>query len=453
MKHIILTFFAVLGMGSCLAQEFPRKVVPETVPPYYYVRYEASDIPGELVFGVTYTVWIPSGVEKLKGIIVHQHGCGSGAGKTGLTGSFDLQWQALAKKYDCALLSPAYEQPSSEPCVNWCDPRNGSDETFIKALSDLGEKTAHPELATVPWALWGHSGGGYWVGGMAFLHPERTAALWMNSGPITVESYPDRPNDIPFEITPAALKIPMMCNQGALEGITKTDGKMASVWPRFQFLMHSLRSEGGLIGHAVDPFTEHACGNQRYLAIPWFDTCLAARLPKNSEDPMGNMPLDDVWLAPLLGKEAVPISDYKGTIENSVWLPNRAIAQAWMDYNKDNNVGDTTPPPAPKNLKITGNKLRWEAEADLESGLAYFIIERNGQFLAKLPESDELTIGRPVFQGLYPGDTPRQPLPRMQFTDTTAIKNKSYEYSLIAVNTVGLKSEKIKLKMKDTSNK
>ena len=433
---------------SPLAQEFPREVLPETVPPYYYVRYEASDKPGELVFGVTYTVWLPPKVEKLRGVIVHQHGCGSGAGQTGLSGSFDLQWQALAKKYDCALLSPSYEQPSSEPCVNWCDPRNGSEETFIKALSDLGEKTSHPELASVPWALWGHSGGGYWVGGMAFLHPERTAALWMNSGPITVEPYPDRPNDIPFAITPAALKIPIMCNQGALEGITKTDGKMSSVWPRYQFFIHSVRSKGGLIGHAVDPFTEHPCGNQRYLAIPWFDTCLAARLPKNGEDVMGNMPLDDVWLAPLLGKVAVPSAQYTGAIENSVWLPNRAIAKAWMSYNTDNNIADNTAPPAPQNLELTGNKLTWDDEADLESGLAYFIIERDDKFLAKLPESDEKTIGRPVFQSLYPGDTPIQPLPKMQFKDTTAKKNRNYRYSITAVNTVGLKSEKRSLETK-----
>mgnify|MGYP003653120361 CR=1 FL=1 len=173
-KDVILAFFIVMEFSSVFAQDFPREVVPETVPPYYYVRYDGSDKPNTLADGVTYTVWIPPEVEKLRGVIVHQHGCGSGAGQTGLTGSFDLHWQALAKKYDCALLSPAYEQPSSEPCANWCDSRNGSDVTFIKALSDLGKKTNHPELASVPWALWGHSGSGHWVGGMAFLHPERT---------------------------------------------------------------------------------------------------------------------------------------------------------------------------------------------------------------------------------------------------------------------------------------
>ena len=426
--------------------EYPNNVVPQTAPPYFYVRYEGSEKPGELIYGVTCTVWVPPGVKTLRGVIVHQHGCGHGAGLTGLTGTFDLHWQALARKHRCALLSPSYEQPKEQSCSLWADPREGSESSFIKALSDLGKKTGHREMATVPWALWGHSGGGHWAGGIAFLHPQRVAALWLNSGPLAVEPNPDRPEDKPFDLTPAALKIPIMCNQGALEGITKTDGRFASVWPRFQFLFHSIRSRGGLIGHAVDPLTEHPCGNQRYLAIPWFDTCLEARLPKpNPQEQSGTalrpMPQESAWLAPLLGGEAVPASQYDGETENSVWLPNEAIAKAWMSYMKDTSVPDDTAPPAPRNLEVVDNKLTWTAEADLESGLAYFIIQRDGKFLAKVPESDENTQGRPLFQSLYNGDTPRQPLPEMTFTDTSAQRGVTHSYRVIAVNTVGLESE------------
>jgi hypothetical protein len=45
---------------------------------------------------VTYTLWIADGVAKLRGIIVHQHGCGSGACKGGATAAYDPHWQALA---------------------------------------------------------------------------------------------------------------------------------------------------------------------------------------------------------------------------------------------------------------------------------------------------------------------------------------------------------------------
>ena len=48
---------------------------------------------------------------------------------------------------------------------------------------------------------------------------------------------------------------------------------------------------------AVDPLTSHECGNQRYLAIPWLDACLSARLPKVSGDPLKAMPTDEAWLA------------------------------------------------------------------------------------------------------------------------------------------------------------
>ena len=89
-------------------------------------------------------------MKSLRGVIVHQHGCGEGSCKSGLTGAYDLHWQALAKKHDCALLAPSYEQPEKADCQMWCDPRNGSGAAFQKCLVDLGAKSGHPELARCP---------------------------------------------------------------------------------------------------------------------------------------------------------------------------------------------------------------------------------------------------------------------------------------------------------------
>src|SRR5262249_9716422 len=149
---------------------------------------------------------------------------------------------------------------------------------------------------------------------------------------------------------------------------------------------NEVRGQGGLIGVAVDPLTSHECGNQRYLAIPWLDACLSARLPKAAKDPFQAMPADRAWLAAVTGDAAVPAAKYQGEQLKAAWLPNEAIARAWMEYVKDTKVSDTTPPPAPTEVHVQGNTLTWEAEADLESGLASFIIERDGQFLANLPE-------------------------------------------------------------------
>jgi len=429
------------------AQKPPYDVFPPADPPYYRVRYEASTRPGELVYAVNYTIWIPNSVKSLRGVIVHQHGCGEGSCKSGLTGAYDLHWQALARKHDCALLAPSYEQPGKADCQMWCDPRNGSSAAFQECLVDLGAKSGHPELQNVPWALWGHSGGGHWAGGMVLLHPERVAAAWLLSGVPLLEPNPKRLTIKAHSLPDAALKVPIMCNLGTQEGVTVKEGRFAGVWPANEALFNKVRSKGGLIGVAIDPLTSHECGNQRYFAIPWLDACLSARLPKVSRDPLIAMPNDSAWLAPISGSEAVPAAAFTDDPLKVAWLPNEAMARAWMQYVKDTALTDITPPPRPTNVRVNGNELTWKAEADLESGLASFIIERDGRFLANIPKQGKNPFGRPIFQNLQYSDTPTQPLVPLRYTDEKADLGQEHTYRVIAVNTVGLKS-----KASDTSH-
>ncbi|MDF1740301.1 MAG: DUF1080 domain-containing protein [Verrucomicrobiales bacterium] len=434
------TLFLLLIASTLSAQEAPYDIFPEAEAPYYRVRYEASDKPGELAFPVKYTIWIPEDVDQLKGVIVHQHGCGEGSCKSGLTGAFDLHWQALAKKHHCALMAPSYEQPQDADCQLWCDPRNGSGDAFIKSLTDLGRMSEHPELATVPWALWGHSGGGHWAGGMTLLHPEKVAAVWLRSGVPLLNANESRPAIKPHTVPDAATGVPIMCNPGTKEGFTVKDGRFAGVWPANEAFFTAMRAKGSLIGVAVDPLTAHECGNQRYLAIPWLDHCLSVRLPSGGGDPLNAMPTESPWLAPLTGTTAVPASEFSGDKSTAVWLPNEAIAKAWMAYVKDTRIPDTTPPPAPTEIQIKGNEITWNAEADLESGISHFIIERDGEFLTTVGEETKNPFGRQLFQGLQYSDTPIQPLVEMRYTDDATVDGKAHRYEVITVNTAGLKS-------------
>lgn len=439
----LVALAATFAAFTAAAQKPPYDVFPPADAPYFRVRYEAPAQPkaGELIFPVNYTIWIPPGVKTLRGVIVHQHGCGEGSCKSGLTGAFDLHWQALAKRHDCALLSPSYEQPDKADCQMWCDPRNGSGAAFQKCLVDLGAKSGHPELARVPWALWGHSGGGHWAGGMTLLHPDRVAAAWLRSGVPLLKEHPKRTGIKAHTVPDAALRVPIMCNPGTKEGVTDKTNRFAGVWPANEAFFTEVRGKGGFVGVAVDPLTSHECGNQRYMAIAWLDACLAVRLPKQTGAPLNQMPSDKAWLAPLLAKEAVPAAKFSGDPKQALWLPNEAVAKAWMAYVKDTALPDTTPPPAPTNLRVAGNQLAWQAEADLESGLAGFIIERDGKEIAKLPEQPKNPFGRPIFQGLQYSDTPALPLVPMSYTDKTAEPGKTHTYRVIAVNTVGLKSK------------
>ncbi|MEY4403767.1 MAG: hypothetical protein RIR91_1802, partial [Verrucomicrobiota bacterium] len=110
----------------------------------FSVDYPTSDQPGALAFASTYNLWLPEGVKTIRGVIVHQHGCGEGSNKGAVTAADDLHWQALARKWDCALLGPVIRQPDAANCRLWCDPRNGSERAFLRALGDLAQRSGHP---------------------------------------------------------------------------------------------------------------------------------------------------------------------------------------------------------------------------------------------------------------------------------------------------------------------
>nr|ABL97834.1 hypothetical protein ALOHA_HF1049E08.0022 [uncultured marine bacterium HF10_49E08] len=304
--------------------------------------------------------------------------------------------------------------------------------------------SGHPELSKVPWALWGHSGGGHWVGGMTLLYPERVAACWLRSGVPLFEPNPDRESIKPYTLNSGSLDVPIMCNHGTKEGVTVKTGRFARVWPANQKFFEKVRGAGGLIGIAVDPLSSHECGNQRYMAIPWFDECLTARLPKKEGQPLRKMNEEQSWLAPVLTTTAVSAEKYQGDPLKAVWLPSQRIAKTWMHYVRDTKIPDRSPPPAPNRVRVSNagtnkDRLTWEAEADMESGLSHFIIKKNGKEIAQVPEKPTNRFGRPLFQGLQYSDTPLFPLVKMEYIDNEAYMIKMYE--VINVNTVGLKSK------------
>jgi pimeloyl-ACP methyl ester carboxylesterase len=411
---------------------------------YVKVDYPASTAPGELQVAVTYTIWIPDGVDRLRGIIVHQHGAGTTASIEGSTAAYDLHWQALAKKWDCALLGPSYHVLNEKIDLSpggselWFDPRKGSERTFLRALRDLASQSGHPELESVPWALWGHSGGGIWADVMASLHPDRVAVAWLRSG--SAAMFRPRPEFPALQVPSAVYGIPMMCNPGAKE-------QMRGPWIGTLATFQEYRAKGAPIGFAPDPRTGHECGDSRYLAIPYFDACLAMRLPEKGSKDAALRPIDvsKGWLAPLMGIDAQPASTFKGDPNVAVWLPNEAVARAWADYVKTGAVRDTTPPPAPFDVKVTasdrGAEVRWSADADFESGIGSFIVLRDGRELARVPQTPVGKFGRALFQSMTYHDTPAQPMPEMRYVDASVKPGEEHTYSVIEVNSVGLESQ------------
>ena len=103
---IILTSIVTCAFG--LVGALQSNAQSQGAGRYVQVEYPPSTAANELQVGVTYVLWIPGGDPSLRCVIVHQHGAGAQASKGGETAAYDLHWQALAKKWDCALIGPYY---------------------------------------------------------------------------------------------------------------------------------------------------------------------------------------------------------------------------------------------------------------------------------------------------------------------------------------------------------
>jgi hypothetical protein len=236
----------------------------------------------------------------------------------------------------------------------------------------------------------------------------------------------------------------MMCNPGAKE---KGHERFDRAWTGSLAMFEAYRAKGAPIGFAPDPRTAHECGDSRYLAIPFFDACLATRLPEKdcADQTLKPVNMKAAWLATPLTDKPEPASSYPGNAADAVWLPNERVAKAWAEYVKTGAVGDTTPPPAPFGVRVMPKpdqtvEITWDAEADLDSGIKAFIIQRDGDELARVPGKPVGRFGRPLFQPMSYHDTPEKPLPEMRFTDTAATPGAKHEYRVIAVNSVDLNS-------------
>ncbi len=442
-RYVRLALFVALASfvtSLCAAESgYFEKVFPAPENP----------VPGELQMPAEWRIWIPEGVEKLRGVVVHQHGCGNGSGDGGRTAVYDLQWQELARKHDCALIASSFRL-DDRPCEQWCDPRNGSAKSFLDALDYFAEYTGHDELKVVPWALWGHSGGGQWVGSMTQLYPRRVVAAWLRSGcPDTVVKTFDE-----LPMNDDVLNTPMILNIGAREY------DIGFVWVSCWQYYGKMRAKNAKIGLLIDPTTHHETGASRYPAIRFLDDMLTLRLPQEGTEllpaPEGLvLPIDEVADREISAENVVkdsttPDANYDAAerrtlLKDGLWFPSSDFVEVWRKYSIDASFDDPTPPPAPTDVFIDSETgvMTWKCRADLESGLKTFVVYRDGVELTRTPTAPVVN-SRPVFQGLMYSDTPDFSLPEMKLQIPDFSSSSPIDYSISSVNTAELESEKTK---------
>ena len=248
--------------------------------------------------------------------------------------------------------------------------------------------------------------------------PERIVAVWLRSG--TGHSAWKAGEIAVPEIPSAAYDVPVMANPGLKE---KGHERFRRAWDGLKAMQAEYREAGApFFAFAPDPRTGHECGDSRYLAIPFFDFWLAHRLPEAEGEPL---------------KPAAP----------AVPAWEKQLAAKTSEYIETGAVADDTPPPAPSNVQVArrgdAKVVTWEAEADVESGIRAFLIERNGKQIGQTPDRPIGRFGRELFQTMSYHDTPEAPLPKLEFIDETAGDGDAV-YAVRTVNSVGLKSEATK---------
>lgn len=302
---------------------------------------------GDKYTNAEYRLWIPDGLKDIRCVIAKQHGCGDPAATHGLDHANDPQWQALAKKHNCALLGTRL-WTRERPCSDWADPANGSGAAFLNALEQLSAASRHPELRETPWVLWGHSGGAFWSTSMLAKHPERVVAVIAVRGGELIN------------VGPQVIAVPVLWAIGAKDEVTNAVRKPTDSFNRY-------RPQGAPWTLAVEANAGHETGDTRFLAIPYLDTLLPRRLAKP-------------------GRPLRPIGTLPGSTVS--WVPDFKIMKRFIEYQNLGIVHPRDDPDDPQNVQLTrgadGLVISWKYQPDLYDGFPSFRVERDGQVVHTL---------------------------------------------------------------------
>lgn len=381
---------------------------------------------------VAYRLWIPEGVREIKGLIVLHHGCGVG---NGLRHADDLQYRALASKWDMGLVATQEWQTRAD-CQYWVRIERGSGDMFVNALGQLAAQSGHPEVATVPWALWGHSGGAVWVVALTARFPERVIATFARSGAFGNLNDVTGPGPVTLQVTDAMRRVPILFCYGASEEV----GVFAD-FIRHVGEVYAMGGSNARWALAIDPVAGHENADTRYLTMRFFDSIFA------QSRAVGGSAATATWRGDPRKLEIAPTTAklvMRGDLPVS-WLVSGAFARDWKEFGLTGQIRDSTPPNSPINVRehpITGGVvLDWNAMADVESGIAEFRIYGDGELLGRVASRAGVTQGgQPAaFQRWNYHDQPEEPLAEtpMRF----AWRGRAFNtYRVTTINHFGLES-------------
>ena len=260
-------------------------------------------------------LWIPPGVPFVRGVILHGNPGGGGGDSRSVVR--DRAMQEFAARFRFGIAG-----------VTWFPGRHVYEKTgatILAAFYDFAKLGKNPELAHVPFIPRGGSNGGMTSYALTCLAPERMICFTPNCGPVY---FPNRP-------ARAALKVPALLHVGPVDPIISLGMKDTAE------LFDDILPQNPLWAWDAEQGKKHEDGHSADIDFPFYETCIALRLPPDADPRRGPVVLREPdreagWLVDTTTWEGgrhglsltyvAPLKEYKGNKARSNWVPDKRTA-------------------------------------------------------------------------------------------------------------------------------
>ena len=315
--------------------------------------------------------WVPPGPEPVRGIFIF----GNGQGNDERIAVIDNWWLTFCRLHRFALVATAFYGPNDA-------------RTLQNQISEVGRATGHPELDRAPVLFTGHSNGGEMAWEYNAAHPNRVIAFTVSKGGF----YPTTHIDAAAMHNPAILII----------GENDTSVRINAIMGLFA----ANRPDNAPWALAVEPNIAHGFGRTAHLWLPFLEWAVQARLPCAPAAPGdGSSPAGLAIIDPATGfvvahralkggeEPIMPAASFKGSLDETSWLPNEMLAMAFLAFNTPKSDLDLTMEPASGVLHANDRLRLGIARFDPHAWKQVRLLV-NGRVVASLsPEEPEVTIG------------------------------------------------------------
>jgi poly(3-hydroxybutyrate) depolymerase len=270
--------------------------------------YDTRLPPGENYDQAQFRLWVPEDSQPIKAVLVLVPGS-NGDGRDQVESPL---WRNLAAERGLALVGLYMTDKVHEDMFieHYVDVANGSGDTFLMALEQLGQMSGHFEIAEAPLLLWGMSAGGEFNYEFTLWRPDRVAAFVVNKGGIYYSAL----------ASTAARKVPGLFFVGTddlafrndiVRGIFSINRRANALW--------ALIEQTGVA---------HAVAGSDIVAAEFYREVLMKRATGGTK--LKSMNINDGYYCDPVSRSCVPAAQSDAPREPVSWLATESLAKVWQ---------------------------------------------------------------------------------------------------------------------------